>query len=209
MAKYSAKGGLDFTPVPSGAHIAICTLVADVGMQPSQFYEPKRKVIFRFELPNERLDYTDKEGNVKNAPMVIYDTLTASMNKKATLRAMLTGWRGKEFTDEEAEEFDTKNVLGKACMISVVHKTSDGKTYANIASVMPLPKGTTAPKAETDLIYYDDTTPSIRDQLPEWIMKKVDGQLAPPKVIGREAVDDAMAAEVAGRDDFEDETIPF
>jgi hypothetical protein len=212
MGKYSAKGGEDFKPVPAGAHVAVCTMVADIGIQPSGVYEPKRKIVFRFELPNERVIYKDKDGNDKNAAAIVYDSLTASMNKKANMRAMLEGWRGKAFTDEEAEDFDTKNVLGKSCLISVIHKVSGEKTYANIQAVMPIPKGMPIPeKAENPLVYFhiDDDDGSY-DKLPQWVQKKVDEAIAPDKAASsREKADEQMASEHAGRAvDFDDD-IPF
>jgi hypothetical protein len=206
VAKYSATGGQDFVPVPAGAHVAVCTMVADIGIQPSQFYEPKRKVVFRFELPNERTEYTDKDGNKRNGPMVVYDTLTASMNGKANLRAMLEGWRGRKFTDDEASEFDTRNVLGKSCMLSIVHNEKGEKTYANIAAVMPLPKGTNSPEAEGKVMYYDEDDAKSYDDLPEWVRKKIDAQHAPTP---RETVEDHLEQEASSRGAFHDDPIPF
>ena len=116
-------------------------------------YGPKQKVYFRFELPNERIEYT-KDGVLKEGPQTIGTFHTASMNKKALMRAMLENWRGRKFTDDEAADFDIRNVLGRACLINVVEDTKDGKTYSNIANVMPLPKGTPAPVAENPLLYY-------------------------------------------------------
>lgn len=206
MARYSATGGSDFTPVPAGAHVAVCTMVADIGIQPSQFYEPKRKVVFRFELPNERTEYTDKDGNKRSGPMVVYDTLTASMNGKANLRAMLEGWRGRKFTDAEAGDFDTRSVLGKACMLSIVHNEKGEKTYANIAAVMPLPKGTNAPEPENEPLYYDEEDVKSYDKLPEWVRKKISEQVAAPT---KDSVDDHLEQEAASRGAFHDDPIPF
>jgi hypothetical protein len=211
MGKYSAKGGEDFKPVSAGAHPAVCTMVADVGVQPSNnpAFNAARKIVFRFEIGDERVTYHDKDGKEQNKPAIIYDTLTASMNKKANLRAMLEGWRGQAFTDAEAEDFDTKDVLGKPCMISVVHKESGGKTYANISAVMRLPRGMEAPKAEAKPVYFhiDDDDRSYAD-LPDWIKKKVDGAISEkPPAPSRAQADERMATQ--RQETFEDDDIPF
>lgn len=210
MGKYSAKGGADFEPVPAGAYRAVCTLVADIGLQDGGNFGPKRKIVFRFEIPDERVKY-EKDGKEVDAPAIIYDTLTASMNKKANMRAMLEGWRGKSFTDEQAEAFDTQYVLGAACFINVIHNRKGDKVYANIQSIMPLPKGMEKPKAVAELIYFHiDEDDSAYEKLPKWIQKKADEALedAPPTTgRTRESVDDEMASQAHDR--FEDSDIPF
>ena len=46
MATYSAKGSKEFEKVSAGTHLAVCTLVADVGLQPGsgKFPDPKVKI---------------------------------------------------------------------------------------------------------------------------------------------------------------------
>ena len=61
------------------------------------------------------------KGEMK--PRAISETYTNSLGEKANLRKMLENWRGRAFTQEEMDGFDLRNVLGKACMISVVHGT--------------------------------------------------------------------------------------
>src|SRR6185369_9702956 len=143
---YKAKGG-ESKRISAGSHIAVCDIVADVGLQESTFYGTKRKVYLRFEVPEERWKY-EKDGKQMEGPGVIGNFYTASMNKKANLRKVLEGWRGRAFTDQEAEKFQIESVLGKACMISVQEKDVDGTTYSNIVSIAPLPKGVQAPGAE-------------------------------------------------------------
>src|SRR5271170_6313735 len=44
----------DFDPAPSGTHIAVCDIVAYLGMQPGSglYPKPKPQLYIRFELPN-------------------------------------------------------------------------------------------------------------------------------------------------------------
>lgn len=200
--KYPVNGGGgDFKRLAAGSHIAVCNLVVDVGLQPGSqaFPKPKRKVYIRFEVPAERVEY-DKDGVTHEGPQTIGSFFTASMNEKSILRKALEGWRGRAFTDAEAADFDVAAILGKACMLSVVEDSVNGKAYSNIASISALPKGTPAPTAENPLLFYSDDKPDQYDALPPWLRKKIDEQLEPeaPK-----------AKPQANETGFHDDDIPF
>lgn len=195
----------EFKRVPAGSHIAVCNLIADCGMQPGSalYPNPKRKLYVRFEIPTERVEY-EKDGQTVEGPMTLGSFYTASMNEKATLRKHLESWRGRSFTDEEAAQFDVSAILGKACMLSVVHSESGGKTYANIASIGAVPKGVPIPKSENPLLYYDKHSPAgDLDKLPKWLQDKINGQIA--------GVVTTQEPEPMPKDAgaFEDDDIPF
>lgn len=177
-------GAANFDPVPAGSHIAVCDIVADIGLQKGTdlYPKPKQQVHLRWELPNERIEF-EKDGKKQVRPAVIGKTYTASMNEKATLRHHLEAWRGKAFTDEEAAKFDVSAVLGKPCMLTVMHTQKGDKVYANITGIGPLPKGV-SPKTIlpeiTPLFYSPDNTATYQ-QLPEWLRKKIDSQIVPEK----------------------------
>lgn len=177
---FKVSGGGDFKTVPSGSHIAVCNLVADLGMQPgSQAYpDPKRKIYVRFEVAAERIQY-ERDGKKYEGPQTIGSFFTASMHEKATLRQRLEGWRGRRFTDDEAGNFDVSTILGKPCMLSVVESIVGDKVYANIASISPLPKGVEAPPAENPLHCFTADDTSCFASLPEWIQEKINAQIKP------------------------------
>lgn len=162
-------GGGDFKLVPQGTHIAVCFLVADVGMQPTS-YGPKHKIIMGWELPQETIEVDGVEK-----PMIIYQNYTASLSEKANLRQDLESWRGKAFTPQELAGFDLFNVLGHPCMVSVIHNESGQKTYANVQTVTSLPKGMEKPKP-THTVKYSEEDPDQLSDLPEWIQKKIAAQ---------------------------------
>lgn len=199
--KYPVTGGADFKRLSPGTHIAVCNLVADIGMQPgsTMFPKPKRKLYVRFEVPEERIEY-EKDGVTHEGPQTIGSYFTASMNAKAVLRQQLESWRGKEFSDDQAADFDVSSILGKACMLSVIESESGAKTYSNIASISALPKGMAAPKAENPLLFYSAESPSSYSSLPEWLRKKIDAQIVEEKTGGGGSSPDA---------EFHDDDIPF
>lgn len=171
-------GGGDFKSVPSGSHIAVCNLVADLGLQPGSaaYPAPKQKIYVRFEVPAERVEY-EKDGKKIDGPVVVGSFFTASMHEKATLRARLEGWRGRKFTDDEAANFDVSTILGKPCMLTVIENVVGDKVYTNIASISPLPKGVSAPTNENDLLYYAEDDTQQFKLLPEWIQEKINNQV--------------------------------
>ena len=108
-------------------------------------------------------------------PLTLSREFTVSLSEKSNLRPFLEGWRGRSFTQEELDGFGLANVLAKPCMVNVIHVKKDDKTYANIKSVMPIPKGMPKPAASFhEPIVYDrdsDDEPEMRAKLPEWVVK--------------------------------------
>ena len=146
----SSGGGEDFAPLSAGSHAARCFAVIDLGTQRTEYKgETKigQRVRISWEVCSERM--TD------GRPMVISKAYKTSLHEKAKLREDLEGWRNKKFTEAELAGFEGKNLLGKTCMISVMHVERDGKTYANIKSISPLPKGMDCDAAENEPLFFD------------------------------------------------------
>jgi hypothetical protein len=168
-------GGGDFQLVPQGAHIAICDMVINLGVQETAFGSKNQHYI-RWQIPGETVD---TENGPK--PMVIGNFYTSSLSEKANLRKDLEAWRSKAFTKEELEKFDLFAILGKPCQVSVIHAPNKkGNMNAYINGVMALPKGVPAPKIFGDPIGYDaQNAPGTFNALPEWLQKKINTE--PPK----------------------------
>ena len=119
------------------------------------------------------------------------------MNEKSTLRALLTGWRGKAFTEEEAKEFDVTKLLGKPCMISIFHQASKSnpeKSYERIASISPVMKGMECPPQVNPSFEFSvlDYNQAKFDSMPEFLKEMVRGskefqQLLQPKPVAQVA----------------------
>lgn len=173
--KPNDNGG-NFEPVPEGLHLAICIGVWDVGLQWNDKWgiaQPKGVVMW--ELPDDRID-VEKDGKKVNLPMSISKRYTLSLNKKANLRRDLEGWRGRSFAEEEAELFDLNAILGKGCQLNIVHEKKGDKTYANIQSIVGLPKGMKLREPENPLRFFEiepDSEIIIPDTAPEWIQNLI------------------------------------
>lgn len=148
--------GGKFELVPAGNHIAICYRFIDLGTQLIEWEGTKktqRKVLISWEFPNELLT----EGDYAGQPFTTGKKYTWSMNEKASLRHDLESWRGKAFTDDDFDgpnRFNIKNIVGKPCMISIVHETKGQNTYANIKSVAAIPKGLPVPAQTNPSVYF-------------------------------------------------------
>jgi hypothetical protein len=154
----------DFPKAPAGPHVARCYQVIDLGHQKIVWNNQEKwqpKIMLTWELLGE-----DRMPDGK--PFAVSSRYTLSLSEKGQLRPLLESWRGVPFKDQEAQEFDVRKVLGAYCMLNVVHNQSNGKTYANVASVMPLPKAMAKPAPVNKDLYFnlDDGDVSA---LPEWI----------------------------------------
>lgn len=140
------SGGGDYELPESG--VGICCQVIDLGTQESQ-WGAKHKVDLGWEMCDQA-----SRGN-GGKPLLTRQRYTLSTNELAKLRQHLEGWRGRKFTPEEVKAFDLKDILDKPCYLNIIHEERDGKTYANVTGIMPVPKGLPVPKRINDLILFD------------------------------------------------------
>jgi hypothetical protein len=205
----SDSGGKDFKKVPPGCHFAICNMVVDLGIQKTTFKnqaKSQHQVYIRWEVPDERVTY-DKDGKTIEGPCSIGATYTLSLSEKANLRKALENWRGQAFTEDELKGFDITSIAGKCCQIMVQHKSSGGKTYANITGVMGISREqkerARAAKSEVGVLIFelDDPDQEIYERLPNWIKEKLESRIPP------QSPKNANSSAPAG-DDFDDD-IPF
>ena len=167
-----ANSNTEFSPIPEGTHIARCVRIIDLGHQYSQQYDKwTAQVRLDFEIPDEKITIKDEE-----LPRIIGKTFTNSLGERSNLRKMLESWRGKKFTDEELAGFNLADLAGLPCMVTVAHREYNGRTYADIAALVALPKGIPAPEQITPSLVFDlDAFESIEDMdlVPEWLQDKI------------------------------------
>jgi hypothetical protein len=145
------EGG-DFVLPPEGTHPALLYRLIDLGTQITT-YKGEQKIAHQILLGWElKGDETIMEDG---RPMSMHKRYTWSMHEKASLRKALEAWRGAKFQEKDFGPggFDTRNLIGKSCLLSIVHEEKGDKTYANIVSVSKLPKGMTAGSLINDAVY--------------------------------------------------------
>jgi hypothetical protein len=141
-----------FTPCPAGSYLASLRRIIDLGTQTSTF-EGKttsaRKVLLTWEIVDA--DTFTEDGK----PYLVSKRYTRSLHEKSALRRDLASWRGRDFTPEELRGFDLDSVLGRNCMLSVVHVDKAGSTFANVGAVMKAPKSLTGADPSEPLTLFD------------------------------------------------------
>lgn len=156
-------------PVEPGVYIGICVGVIDLGEQYSEtFKKYSNDVKIVWELAGETVEV---DGEQK--PRQLSKDFAIATNKKGKLRAFLSSWNGKQYSDEEFAELELFDQLGKACQLNVV--LNDTGEYANIDNLMPLPKGVPVPTTATPFIQWDmnNWDDEIFKSLPDWVQEKI------------------------------------
>ena len=198
----------NFKPVPAGSHLGRCWRIIDLGSQKVEYMgetKVQRKIMIGWELFGE----DDDEAPLKTddgKPMSIFKQYTLSWSENANLRKDLQAWRGKPWTDAEANRFDLKTVLGAFCMLNVIVTNKNGKTYSNVGGISPVPammKSAGLPNGvnKTQLFTIADPDMDVFDSLSNHIKQKIEGS---PEWQSR----GNKPAPSTGFDDMEDD-IPF
>lgn len=168
----SDSGGGNFEQPPVGSHASRCIRLIDIGTQKGEYQGQinyKRQFVLAWELPNELIT----TGEYKDKPFTVSKFYTASLNEKATLRKDLSNWRGRDFTEEELKGFALKNILGKACMLSVIHNE---KGKARVSGVMQMPKGMPIPEQVSETVYFslDEFDQKVYDSLSDGYKRMIE-----------------------------------
>ena len=214
-----------FRRVPAGVHIARCISVIDLGTQEVVFSGESKlqhKISIGWEVLGEDeagvpMTYEGEDG--KEHPMQISKRYTLSLHEKAGLRRDLAAWRGRDFNAEELKAFGIDKLLGAYCMLNIQHDTAaNGKTYANVASITPLPSAlakakppSTTPTVRLDLDEFDgETFESLPQFLQDVITQSVEYKERKAKESAAQAKAPAAGAKTGTAfDDMDEDPIPF
>jgi len=159
MLTVSAENSGTFELPPAGAVAARCNRIIDLGSQESVYegkVSMKRKLLLSWELAESRTD---------GSPFTISRRFGLSLHENAALRAFLQAWRGRPFTDDELAGFDLRKLINAPCLLNIAHTQRNGKDYANILSISPLPKGMSAPELAAPAVLFDIDDPDASDTL--------------------------------------------
>src|ERR1035438_8955142 len=147
----------DFIPAPGGAHAGVCCDVVDLGKLKVS-YGGKEKIQHKV-----RIVWQIAEVMADNKPFTVSKRYTLSLHKKAALLKDLESWRGIPFTDDQLQAFDLETLISAPCLLNVMQVVKEGDTYANVTTLMRLPKSMEAPKIR-DYIRVKDRKPEDVNQ---------------------------------------------
>ena len=151
-------------PLPDeGTVQAVCAGVWDLGVQEVEYNGKKKhqhKIVIAWEL-DQLIDAPDSDYH--NMPYMLSKTYTLSLYENANLRKDLESWRGKPFDEQTVQQgFDVEKLYSLNCFVGVIHVTKNGRTFANISSILP-------PMKDTKML---EPTRGKDDDPPKWVQEK-------------------------------------
>ena len=158
-------------PVSPGMHAARCYAVIDLGNQYSEMWKKEQHRILIIWETDEMM--ITAEGEEK--PKAISKEFVLSLHEKADLYKTLISWRGKQFSPEELQGFDMRNILGAPCLLNIVENKKDDRVYSNIGGITPMMKGQTPPPPVNEKVFFELSAETLGeiDNLPKWISDKI------------------------------------
>lgn len=154
-----AKAAPNYPVAPAGTHAAICVDVIDMGMLKVE-YNGQAKMVHKI-----RIVWQIDEDRDDGKPFQVSKRYTNSLHEKATLRGDLEAWRGRPFTEAELTGFDLEVLIGIPALLNLIHTAKNGSTYANIASLMRLPRAMSAP-TQREYVRVCDREPAESQPVP-------------------------------------------
>lgn len=194
--KATEKGTFKPVKLPEeGTHVARCYSVIHIGTVPNIFNgklnpeKPLKEVIYiTWELPKLKAVFNDEKGP---EPFVVGEELNLSTNENSNLSKLIAQWRGKKLSAEEQKSFDPSIMVGKTCLINVIHQRKkkfvnekiEEITNANTMlinnGIMAKPKEMECPEHINPYYIWDwdkHATPfskEIFDKMPKWLKERV------------------------------------
>lgn len=149
------ESNIEYELCPAGNHLATVFKLVNIGHIETEYQGKKKsthKIRIYWELPNEPKSY-EKTVDGKQVKVDTVATVSAeytlSLGDQSKLRPIIVGMLGKEFASEdEAYEFDIESLVGRSCLLNVVHEQTKDKTktFAVVKSASPLLKGMEQPQ---------------------------------------------------------------
>jgi len=168
----------DYEKIKPGTHPAVCIGVWDLGLQTTT-WQGKEKQQYKILIA-----WKTNEKDAKGNNFYLVKKYTNSLGDKANLRQDIKGWLGRDLSPDECINYDYEELVGKQCILSVVH--SDDGRFANINSISsPI----------TGLSVVHDM------EIPDWITKTVEKA----RISAVKTVPDHLKQFVSGNDTISQE----
>jgi len=154
-----------FDPAPAGWAVARCFSVIDLGTHLDAKWDKETHLVrIGFELPACLRD--------DNKPHLVYKRFTLSHHPKSRLRADLESWYGKKFDTNQLNAnggFEMKRLIDRPAFLNIVHSQGEDTTFANIATIGPMPANMDCPPLTTPKVYFDlsEFNASVFESLPD------------------------------------------
>jgi len=156
--------------------------IIDLGLQPGGSFEGKDKPnSYQVDVTYELVDVfmKDKDGKEdESKPRWISENFP--MHHPSADLAKSTK-RCNAFDPNHTCNYDLAKMIGAPCMITIVHKVSKGKTFANVGnvSVMRDKDKEKCPELKNESVMFtlDDPDLEVFNKFPDWLKDKIKGNL--------------------------------
>lgn len=138
-----SKGG-SYDPHPEGQFVVKCVDMIDLGER-VETYQGRTKIVHKVSL----VFVSDEVNEETGQPFLLSREFTVSLFAKSNLRQFLESWRGKKYEDGQLEDegLPLHKLVGQVGLATIAHNVSQqGRTYANLQSLVPLPKKLPTPE---------------------------------------------------------------
>ena len=112
-----------------GLHNAVLIDVIDKALQT---WEVRWKPV---QAPKVRLLWEVEEKTSGGKPMMAAKSYTKSLAPNSNLRAMLRSWLGREMSEQELDDIDTDDLIGRPAQVLVVQYVKDGESRVYVKEV--------------------------------------------------------------------------
>lgn len=178
----------NYKPLEEGAYPARIYQIIDIGTVQGYQGALQHKVRITWEFPTETKVFKEENGE---QPYVLSSDYTLSFHEKSQLRKVIDACDPRALTlvgeDGLVEQYDIEKLLGKACLVTVVHKQSKttDSVYANIGNCTVMPKGMVCPPQinESKSLSFDSFDQNYFNTLPKFIQDMIMSSLEYQKMM--------------------------
>lgn len=158
-----SDNGKTFTNPPAGQYIGVVADVVDLGLVKTSYGEKAQVrivwLLFGATATGQLVPYNDAEGR----QFRVFRQASQSMNPKAKLYETVRDIQNGELP---SVPFESETLLGKSNLLYVLlEKAQNGKEYANIKVILPLPATIVPPAVPTGFVRHKDRD-KARQQAP-------------------------------------------
>ena len=164
----------DFILAPEGTTAAVLTCLAFLGKHESTWNgETKIRELVG-------LQWELGEPGPDGRALAVSEILTASLHEKSKFFSRVLALCGGK---EPPPGTDLAALLGRGAIVTTAHVSREGKTYCNVASVGPLPRGMAAAAPSVAPVFFDIETPdpAAYAALPARFRKLSDAAMGAPQ----------------------------
>src|SRR5208282_1074749 len=139
-----------FENPPAGQYIGLLVDVVDLGLVKTAYGEKAQIrmiwLLFGTNAQGQLVGYFDKENRQFRVMRQASQTMNPKSKLFETVSDVLNG-------EQPAVPFESENLIGRANLLFVkIEKAQNGKEYANVKAILPLPANTPVPVVPTDFV---------------------------------------------------------